>query len=147
MAVLGLCCCLWAFSSCKEQGLLSSCCAAHFCSFSCCRAKALGVQASAVAACRLKDPRAHGFQKLWHVGLAAPRRVGSSQTRDQNRVHLCIGRWILLQCAKGEVRVHLKLMTLLWKLEAAPWFHLPQSKSLFSCWMTDFVYSSRHLLS
>ena len=37
---------------------------------------------------------AHGFQWLWRTGLAAPWRVGSSQTRDQTCVS-CIGRWIL----------------------------------------------------
>ena len=38
-AALGLCCC-WVFSSCSEQGLLSSCnaWASHYGSFSCCRA-------------------------------------------------------------------------------------------------------------
>ena len=25
LAVLGLCCCMWAFSSCRDQGLFSSC--------------------------------------------------------------------------------------------------------------------------
>ena len=43
LAALGLHCCAWAFSSCGEQGLLSSCSlrASHCGSFSCCRAPAL----------------------------------------------------------------------------------------------------------
>ena len=43
LAMLGLCCCEWAFSSCGEMGLLSSCDtrAAHCSGFSCCGAPAL----------------------------------------------------------------------------------------------------------
>ena len=43
MAVLGLRCCVKAFSSCGEQGLLSGCGApaSHRGGFSCCRAQAL----------------------------------------------------------------------------------------------------------
>ena len=43
MAVLGLRCCVKAFSNCGEQGLLSSCGApaSHCGGFSCCRAQAL----------------------------------------------------------------------------------------------------------
>ena len=46
--MLGLCCCVWIFSSCSEWGLLSSCSAQAFCSsgFSCGRAWALGTWAS-----------------------------------------------------------------------------------------------------
>ena len=41
---LGLCCCIWAFSSCWEWGLLSSCgaLASHCLGFSCLRGQALG---------------------------------------------------------------------------------------------------------
>ena len=51
LAALGLHCCSWAFSSCREQGLLSSCNAgtSHFDGFSC-GAQALGAQASVGAA-------------------------------------------------------------------------------------------------
>ena len=37
LAVRGLCCCMWALSSCREWGLLSSCSeqASHCCGFSC----------------------------------------------------------------------------------------------------------------
>ena len=40
LAVLGLCCSVWAFSSCNKQGLHSSCgmLASHCAGFSCCRA-------------------------------------------------------------------------------------------------------------
>jgi len=44
MAVLGLCCCTWAFSVCGKHGLVSSCWmwASHCGGFFCCRAWALG---------------------------------------------------------------------------------------------------------
>ena len=43
-AVLGLCCCRWTFSGCREQGLLFTVVlrASHCSSFSCCGAQALG---------------------------------------------------------------------------------------------------------
>ena len=52
MAVLGLCCCSRAFSSCIQQELLSSCGAqaSHCGGFSCCGARALGRWASVVVA-------------------------------------------------------------------------------------------------
>ena len=40
-------------------------------------------------------------QQLWHTGLAAPRHVGSSQTRARTRVP-CIGRQIRNHCATRE---------------------------------------------
>ena len=40
-------------------------------------------------------------QQLWRTGLAAPRHVGSSRTRDRTRVP-CIGRRILNHCATRE---------------------------------------------
>ena len=45
LTVLGLPCCAWAFSSCSEQGLLSSCgaWASHCGGFSRCGARALGL--------------------------------------------------------------------------------------------------------
>ena len=57
LAVLDLCCCTWAFSSCREWGLLSSCHArASPCGgFSCYRAQALGPGASVVTALRLSS--------------------------------------------------------------------------------------------
>ena len=69
---LELGCCRQAFSSCSEQGLLSSCSAqASPCSgFSCCRVWA---------------------QYSWRLSLVAPWHVGSSWTRDQTCVPF-IGR-------------------------------------------------------
>ena len=40
-------------------------------------------------------------QQLWHTGPAAPRHVGSSQTRARTRVP-CISRQILNHCATRE---------------------------------------------
>ena len=70
MAARGLFCCVWAFSTGGERGLLSSCGAraASGGSFSCCKAWASG-----------------------HTGLIAPKLVGSSQIGDRTRV-LCIPR-------------------------------------------------------
>ena len=42
---------------------------------------------------RLPGSRAQA-QSLWHMGLLAPRHVGSSWIRGQTHVS-CIGRWIL----------------------------------------------------
>ena len=54
MAVLGLCCCTWAFSSCGEGRARSTlhcgAWASHCGGFSCCGARALGAQASVVVA-------------------------------------------------------------------------------------------------
>ena len=50
MSTLGLCCCMWAFSSWSEWGLLSSCDvqASYCCGLSCCGAWALGRMGSVV---------------------------------------------------------------------------------------------------
>ena len=52
MAVLGLCCCTWAFTSCGERGLLfmAGAQASHCSGLSCRGARALGVRASVVVA-------------------------------------------------------------------------------------------------
>ena len=100
--------------------------ASHCSGFSCCGARALGTQASVVVAsglrsCSVRVLGCTGFsrcgsqaqylslagcrtqaQQLWHMGLIAPRHVGSSWTRDQTRVP-CIGRQILNHCATREV--------------------------------------------
>ena len=52
----------------------------------------------------LMGSRAQASQ-LWRTGLAAPRHVGSSWTRDRTRVP-CIGRQILNHCATREVQQH-----------------------------------------
>ena len=81
MAALGLHCCTWAFSR-DEWGLL--CCgvwASHCSGFSCCRAWALGVQASVVVA--------HGLSRS---GSRAPEcRLSSCGARAQ----LLHGMWDL----------------------------------------------------
>ena len=87
LAVSGLDCCTGFFSSRVGWGLLSGCSvqALHCCGFSCCRAWALGVQPSVIAAHGLSS---RGSQDLEHrlrsrpIGLAALWHVGSSWTRD-----------------------------------------------------------------
>ena len=61
--------------------------ASHHPGLSCCGARAPDAQA----------------QQLWLMGPAAPRHVGSSQTRARTRV-LCIGRQILNHCATREAQ-------------------------------------------
>ena len=80
LAALGLHCSTRAFSSCSEQGLLSSCGvrASHCGGFSCCRAQALG----------------HICFSSCSKGSVALLHVGSSQTRDWTCAP-CIGKWTL----------------------------------------------------
>ena len=63
LAALGLHCCVWAFSSCGEWGLLISCGtqAFHCCGLSCFRVRALGRKGSVVVAHRLSCCVACGF--------------------------------------------------------------------------------------
>ena len=85
MAVLGLRFCARAFSSCSKWGPL----------FIAVRGP-LTIAASLVAdGAQAPDAQA---QQLWLTGLAAPRHVGSSQTRARTRV-TCIGRKVLNHCA------------------------------------------------
>ena len=81
LAVLGLCCCTQAFSSCSKPGLLSRCSlpASHCRGFSCWGAWARGAPASVVAAMG---------------GLVAPQHMGSSWTRDRTCIS-CLCGWIL----------------------------------------------------
>ena len=62
LAVLGLHCCMPAFSSCSEQGLLSSygTWASHYGGFSCYRVQALGRAGSFVVVHRFSCPEARG---------------------------------------------------------------------------------------
>ena len=99
MAVLGLPCCVGLFSSYSKQGLLSSCGAQapHCCGFSCWGAQALGYAGfsscnMSAKSLQLLGSRAQA-QYLWHMGLVAPRHVGSSRIRDWVWV-FCIGRQI-----------------------------------------------------
>ena len=78
----------WAFRSlCGERELPSGwrCVASHCRGFSCCRARAPG--------CVGFSSGTTQAQELCHTGLVAPRRVGSSWTRDQTHVS-CTGRRI-----------------------------------------------------
>ena len=75
LAVLGLCCCAWVFSSCREWELLSTCGvrASHRC---------VGLP-SVLFLQSTWALGATGFHKLWCMSLAALRHVGpSSQTRN-----------------------------------------------------------------
>ena len=86
MAVLGFRFCARAFSSCGKRGPLFIAVRGPHCrGLSCCGAQAPDAQA----------------QQLWLTGLAAPRHVGSSQTRARTRVP-CIGRQILNHCTTRE---------------------------------------------
>ena len=85
MAVLGLCFCARAFSSCVKRRPL----------FIEVRGP-LTVAASLLAEHRLQTHRL--------TGLVAPRHVGSSQTRARNRVP-CIGRQILNHCTTREAHL------------------------------------------
>ena len=90
LAVLGLRFCVRAFSSCGKRGpLFITVCGPLTIAASCCGAQAPDAQA----------------QQLWLTGPAAPRHVGSSQTRARTRVP-CIGRWILSHCATREALIN-----------------------------------------
>ena len=86
MAVLGLRFCVRAFSSCGERGPL----------FIAVR----GPLTIAASRCGAQAPDAQA-QQLWLTGPAAPRHVGSSQTRARTRVP-CIGRQTLNHCTTRE---------------------------------------------
>ena len=83
-----------------------SCCgaqASHGDGVSCCGAWALGALASVGATQTLVScgSWALGHAAFSTCGSRAPQHEGSSQTRDRT----CIGRWILIHCATGEVRI------------------------------------------
>ena len=61
MAVLGLHCLTWAFSSCGDWGIFSSCQASHCGSLSCCGAQAPDAQVLVVATCGFSS---HSSQSL-----------------------------------------------------------------------------------
>ena len=84
----------WAFSSCGEWGLLSSCGtrASHCAGVSSCGAQALGTQALVVVACG---------SAVVVPGLSCSLHVESSQTRDRTCVS-CTGRQILNHWATWE---------------------------------------------
>ena len=70
----------------------------------------------AASRCRAQAPDAQA-QQLWLTGRAAPRHVGSSQTRARTRVP-CIGRQILNHCATREA-----LQFILIDLSVCMWVH------------------------
>ena len=86
-ATLGLCCCSRPFSSCKKQGLPSSCSsrASHCSGLSCFRARVLG--RVGFSNCSRSVVAAHGLHCPWGCCPSE-----SSWTRNRTRV-LCIGRW------------------------------------------------------
>ena len=85
MASLSLCCGVWAFSSCGEQGPLFAV-----------------MSGLLIAVTSLVAARGLSF---WCKGLVSPQHVGSSQTRDQTCVP-CIGRRILNLWTTREVPSH-----------------------------------------
>ena len=87
LAALG-CCCILAFSSCREWGFLPSggSWTWHWSSLSCLTAQALGCPLS----------------RLRHMGLVAPRHMGSSWTRNETH-DACIHKWILKHWTTKEV--------------------------------------------
>ena len=106
-AALGLCFCVWAFSSCGKQGLLfivvcrlliASLVVEHGLQEH--RLQQLWHTGSVVVAC---GSRAQA-QQLWRTGLLAPRHVGSSLTRARTRVP-CTGRRILNHRATREAQI------------------------------------------
>ena len=108
MAVLGLHCCASTFSSCSEQGLLSSCreMSFHCSDFSCFRTWALGVWASVTAV--------HAFSMLWYTGLVALWHVGLSLTRDWTHVPW-IDRWKIYHWNTREAPKLLRWFLVNWK--------------------------------
>ena len=85
------------FSSCGDQGLLSSCNVqpSHCGGLSCLRAQAL--RHAGFSSCGSQAPEQS--RQLWCIDLVAPGHVGSSRIRDQTRVS-CIGRQILYRWAQ-----------------------------------------------
>ena len=90
---MGLRCCTWAFSTCVEQGTTLHCghMASHGDGCSCCRAQALGTQISVAVACGLSCFTASAWTRDQGLNLSPP----------------ALSRWILTQCAIGEVlKIH-----------------------------------------
>ena len=91
LTVLDLHCCAGAFSSCAEQGLLSSCrVQASCCSGLSCHRPHYCTWAGSLW---LLGSRTQA-QKLWHTGLVPPQRMESSWSKEQTSVP-CIGRQTL----------------------------------------------------
>ena len=87
LGCLGLCCCVWAFSSCGERGLFFVVVSRPLIAVASHVAEALALE-HRLSSCGTQA------QQLWCTGLVALQHVGSYQTRAQTRVP-CIGRRIL----------------------------------------------------
>ena len=90
MTMLGLCCCIWVFSSCDEQGLISSpCCeqASHCSGFSCSGAWTLGTGFSACSPWA-QQLHVNGLQSTGSVavarGLSCPMAYRIVPDQEQN---------------------------------------------------------------
>ena len=153
LAALGLCGCLWAFSACGKQGLLSSCAAqaSHCSGFSCCRAWVLGMQASVVAArglstCGTQAPELRlsnrGFGALLPLGMwnlpkpgvepMSPALAGGFLTSGPQGSPICISnsdKNILILMVQ---RLALGIFT------AMPWVQ-PQVRELRFCKMQGII--------
>ena len=93
LAMLGLRCCMRAFSSCSEWGYSWLQCSSFSLQW-----LLLWTRGSRVCGLQylwLEGSRARA-QQLWCTGLVASWHVGSSRTRDQTGLP-CIGRWMLNQ--------------------------------------------------
>ena len=89
----------WLFSSCGEQGLLSSCGAqASHCGGFSCEARAPGC--SAFSSCSSQAPE-HWLSSVARVLICSVTGVRSPQIRDWTRVS-CIGRQMLYLCVTRE---------------------------------------------
>ena len=101
LAVLGLHCCKWAFSSCCEQGLLSSC-GVQVSDWWLLLLQSMGSRACGLPQLQLLGSRAQAQQlKLRCRGLVALWYGGSSWTRDQT-YDPYTGRWILNHWSTGK---------------------------------------------
>ena len=125
MAALGPRCCMWALSSCSEQGPLFV--AVH---------RLLTAVASPIAEHRLQ---ACGLQELWCTGLVAPWHVGSSRTIARTQVP-CIGRRIPNHCTTREAPTAFFLFPFSWNI----FFH-PLPLSLYVSLGLKWVSCRQHI--
>ena len=93
LVLVDLYCCTWAFSSCREQGLLF----VGMCGL-------LLLQSTGFGSC--SSWALGSWAVLWSVGLVVLQYVGSSWTKDQTGVP-CIARWILNHRTTRETSVSL----------------------------------------
>ena len=93
LAVLGLHCCIWAFSSCREWRPLFIALHRHLMLWWPLVLWGMGCRRTGFSSCS-------AWAQLC-TGSVALRHVGSSQTRDRTHVP-CIGRWILTHCTAGD---------------------------------------------